>query len=176
MLDWIGGSASDPAEVYEDIRQRLIRFFFSKGCWEAEDLADETFERVRKQVEGLVQTYEGNPKLYFYGVARNVFRESTRKPKPVELPEQIAHKEAAEESEAEKHDQCLESCLGKLDQEDRRFILSYYEGEKSKKIENRQRLMERFDISPQALRVRAFRLRARLQRCVFKCAGIEKAA
>lgn len=171
LLAWIGRPEQEPGEVYEDIRARLMKMFYARGCRDADELADETIDRVTKKVDTLIGSYEGNPTYYFYGVAKNVFREYTRKPKSDELPIHLEKEESKDHDELEKRDQCLEKCLAKLTEEDKQFILDYYHGEKSTKIENRQRMMEEMNLTPQALRVRAYRVRVRLQKCVKGCFG-----
>jgi DNA-directed RNA polymerase specialized sigma24 family protein len=64
---------------------------------------------------------------------------------------------------------CLRSCLQTLSNENRELILEYYQGEKREKIQNRKRLMERLGIPVNTLRMRALRLRERLQGCVEEC-------
>jgi len=64
---------------------------------------------------------------------------------------------------------CLRGCLETLSNENRELILEYYQGEKREKIQNRKRLMERLGIPVNTLRMRALRLRERLQGCVEEC-------
>ena len=64
---------------------------------------------------------------------------------------------------------CLERCLGSLSAGDREMILHYYHGDKRSKIENRKRLTDLLQVPINALRMRALRLRERLQACVERC-------
>jgi DNA-directed RNA polymerase specialized sigma24 family protein len=64
---------------------------------------------------------------------------------------------------------CLRNCLQTLSPDNRDLILQYYQGEKSEKIRNRKQLMERLGIPVNTLRMRALRLRERLQGCVEEC-------
>ena len=76
-------------QKYEDIRRRLIRIFIHRGCITAEDLADETINRVARKVREVRDNYNpgDDPALYFYGVARNVYREYLkRRPEPSPPP------------------------------------------------------------------------------------------
>ncbi len=66
---------------------------------------------------------------------------------------------------------CLRDCLQTLSTDNRELILQYYQGEKSEKINNRKRLMERLGVPVNTLRMRALRLRERLQGCVEECLG-----
>jgi len=66
---------------------------------------------------------------------------------------------------------CLRSCLQTLSPDNRELILQYYQGEKGEKIENRKKLLDRLGIPVNTLRMRALRLRERLQACVEECQG-----
>ncbi|HEX8087739.1 MAG TPA: hypothetical protein VF762_02730, partial [Blastocatellia bacterium] len=64
---------------------------------------------------------------------------------------------------------CLEQCLRGITVQNRDLIVSYYVGEKSQKINNRKRLATELSIAPANLRLRAFRLREKLENCVKDC-------
>ena len=162
LLAWIGRPGQEPGEVYEDIRARLMKMFYARGCRDAEELTDETIERVTHKVDFLIRSYDGNPRYYFYGVAKNVFREYTRQPKLSDLPIHLTQDQDNDHEWLEKRDRCLMEGLAKLSEEDRNFILQYYQGEKAEKIANRQRMMLEHELSPQAIRVKAHRIRVRL--------------
>ena len=59
--------------------------------------------------------------------------------------------------------------LGRLTPDRRRLVLHYYRGEKAAKIRGRQSLAEALRIPPRALRLRVFRIRENLERCVRDC-------
>ena len=63
--------------------------------------------------------------------------------------------------------QCLTQLLA--DEESRDLILRYYEGPSEARIGNRKALSELLGIPLNALRIRSYRLRARLESCVEKC-------
>ena len=46
LLRWLDANLEAAGKEYEAIRQRLIKIFARRGCSEAEDLADETINRV----------------------------------------------------------------------------------------------------------------------------------
>jgi DNA-directed RNA polymerase specialized sigma24 family protein len=77
--------------------------------------------------------------------------------------------EEAETSDSEQRVECLRTCLQTLTPDNRELILEYYQGEKSSKIENRKRLTERFKVPVNTLRMRALRVREKLQGCVENC-------
>ncbi|HWC77001.1 MAG TPA: hypothetical protein VG778_06035, partial [Blastocatellia bacterium] len=64
---------------------------------------------------------------------------------------------------------CLKQCLGDLSPENRELILQYYQGDKSDKINNRKKIAEKLGTPLNTLRMRALRLRERLQTCVGEC-------
>jgi RNA polymerase sigma factor (sigma-70 family) len=168
MLKWLDADADSAGKKYEMIRHRLIQIFYARGCHFAEDLADETINRVIAQIESINGNYQGNPALYFYGVAKKVFLENSRKPVFTELKDNMPQS-FTDTQEKEMNDHCLEKCLGKLDFDKREFILAYYENDKQAKIDQRRDMQKDLEISSQNLRLRAFRIRNKLQKCVFRC-------
>jgi DNA-directed RNA polymerase specialized sigma24 family protein len=76
---------------------------------------------------------------------------------------------AAEPDDGEERLGCLRRCLGGLSDDNRLLITEYYEGEKGDKIQKRKKLVEKLGIPVNTLRMRALRLRDRLQACVEDC-------
>jgi DNA-directed RNA polymerase specialized sigma24 family protein len=71
--------------------------------------------------------------------------------------------------DAEGRIECLRRCLGQLSAENRYLILTYYQGEKGDKIKNRNGLTQILGIPASTLRMRALRVRERLQLCAENC-------
>jgi RNA polymerase sigma factor (sigma-70 family) len=164
LLSFLDTDREQAGRCYEELRIKLVKIFTCRGCMTPEDLADETFNRVSKKVSEIINSYVGDPRLYFYGVARNVFLESVRKrPHVPPMPEPTS----TEQKEAEQ--ECLDQCMQKLTPTNRRLILEYYSGDRREKIERRKALAERLGIAPNALRIRAHRIRGSLAKCVFEC-------
>ncbi len=173
LLVWLDSNRETAAQKYEKIRRRLIRVFIGRGCFEAEALADETFDRVTRKLPHLAENYAGEPSLYFYGVADNVHLEWIRnqnKIKQLHLPKT----DESDRTQLEVEYECLETCLGELTAHDRRLIVDYYRREKSARIENRRRLAENLGISPNTLQVKASRIRAQLRECLRSCVAAGK--
>jgi RNA polymerase sigma factor (sigma-70 family) len=168
LLTWLDADRELAGKRYEDIRARLIKIFTSRGCNVPEDLADETIDRVTGKVQELAATYEGDPSLYFYGVAHNVYLEHCRKKPTVPVPSALAIPEP-DEDELEQEFQCLESCMQGLTPDNRQLVLQYYREEKQARINSRKLLADQLGIALNALRIRAFRIRATLQKCVRSC-------
>jgi DNA-directed RNA polymerase specialized sigma24 family protein len=168
LLSWLDRNRETAGQKYEKIRQRLIRILIGRGCFEAEQLADETFDRVTRKLPELAGNYTGEPSLYFYGVADKIYLEWLRQQKKIKqlrLPQNDARDKTALEIEYE----CLETCLEKLSAEQHRLIVGYYKEEKTAKIENRRKLAEFFGITANAMQVKTLRIRAQLKECMRNC-------
>ena len=165
LLRWLNSDREQAGKRYEDIRGRLIKIFSARGCAEPDLLADETINRVAKRVEEISQTYEGDPALYFYGVANKIHMEQLRKQRPIEIPPPPVP--ALDDYEEEYV--CLESCIGHLPARSRDLVLQYYEHEQQDKIAQHQHLADRLGIGLNALRIRAHRARQVLRKCIIKC-------
>lgn len=168
LLEWLDKDRDVAGQKYESIHLRLTKIFYARGCYLAEELADETIDRVTNKIDFLSHSYVGNPTLYFYGVAKKVFLEFTRKPSAKELPIHMAQKENTKDL-LEEYDWHLTKSLRKLSPEETEFILEYYREDKEEKIKYRKQMARRLGITQQALRVRAFRIRKRLQVHFFDC-------
>lgn len=164
LLAWLDSDREQAGIKYEDIRRRLIKVFAGRGCPDAEDLADETINRVTSRLEEVKKEFQGDPARYFFGVANMVYLEYLRRkiPQPPPLS-------STDTNQAEIEYRCLERCVAELSNENRYLLLQYYGAEGRAKIEQRRKLAEKLGIAPNALRLRAYRIRAGLQECVEKC-------
>ena len=123
LLAWLHTDRDQAALKYEDIRFRLIRIFICRGSPVAEELTDLTFDRVMRKLPDFAASYTGDPALFFYGVAKNIYRESLRAESARVLP---WPKPTQGEVDSIEYD-CLEKCMEQLPPESRRLVLSYYE-------------------------------------------------
>ena len=164
LLDWLDSDREQAGLKYEQIRRNLIKIFINRGCAEAEDIADETINRVVSKLDEVKKEFTGDPARYFYGVANKIFLEFQRR-KPPEPPSSPPDNPNRVEQEF----RCLEQCVGQLSEENRELLLLYYQAQGRDKIERRKWLADKLGIRPNALRIRAFRLRTALQQCVEKC-------
>jgi hypothetical protein len=62
--------------------------------------------------------------------------------------------------------------LGQLSRQERDLALEFYKQEKAEKIENKKRMAEAMGITIGTLRVRAYRVRKRLEDCITNCLTI----
>ena len=173
ILAWLNPDRELAARSYVDLRNALVKIFSWNRCTDPEGMADEVFDRVAKQIHRLRDTFEGNPKLFFYGVANNLIKEYQRKVKlyvPIEDVELAGGPpQEAEEESAEMREECLQTCLQGLTSEKRELILAYYAKEKQAKITHRTELARQLGTSIEALRVRMCRIRAALEDCIERC-------
>src|SRR4051794_17203645 len=104
LLEWLDPDRERAGAKYEEIRRRLVKIFMGRACSSAEDLADETINRVTLKLGEIKSDYRGEPERYFYAVARNVAREYLRR-KPLQPS---AAPDAPESSGVEFEFRCLE--------------------------------------------------------------------
>lgn len=170
LLIAFGGDRESAGQKYLEIRSNLTRFFEWRGCSFPEDHADETINRMAKRVaEGeKILNHSG----YAMGVARLLLLEINkgRQREQAALAEIGTMPEVyVPEDDGESRLVCLRSCLETLSADNRELILQYYQGEKGEKIQNRKKLLDRLGIPVNTLRMRALRLREKLQSCMEDC-------
>src|ERR1041384_4348566 len=164
LLNWLDPDRDRAGAKYEAIRLRLEKLFAARGCSENEDLADETINRVVSRIDKL-GNYSGDPASYFYGVAQKVYLEYTRRMSSGAI---AIEPEPKVSDSLERELSCVERCLEPLPIHNREMILRYYQ-EKRATSDSKKVLAEELGISVNALRIRAYRIRAALQDCVHAC-------
>ncbi len=176
LLAWLDADRDRAGQKYESIRLRLIKIFTCRGCHEAEELADETINRVIARVDEIASGYRGDPALYFYGVSHRILLEYARKTHGplTNVPADSAAVALGTPplvltQDIEPEYQCLENCLERLPAEQRDLVVRYYQQERQAKIDHRKLLATELGIAVNALRLRAHRIRLTLQRCVLDC-------
>ena len=174
FLAWLDPDAESAAQRYEEIRAALIAYFRKERWPWAEDMADEVINRVIRRGPELYDSYVGDPKNYFKSSARNLHLEYVRKylPQPDgQFPDEADRRPPPEEEKEmeERRDACLEKCMRRLTEENRKLAIAYHEKEKGAKIEHHKELAESFGVTINALRLRMFRIHATLRDCVTKC-------
>jgi DNA-directed RNA polymerase specialized sigma24 family protein len=165
FLDWLSPDHDRAGEEYERLRFRLCTFFSQRQCSFADELADETINRViLKSSEERIE----NKIAYFYGVAKNVYRESLRKERlHLDIDEVTIAAKAPEEPSFSR--ECLDECLEKLPPESRNLLLDYFSEAKLAKIELHRRISEGLKTTQTALRMRVMRHKQKLKICVQEC-------
>jgi DNA-directed RNA polymerase specialized sigma24 family protein len=169
LLAWLHKDRDEAGRVYEEIRSKLIKGFKSHSCPVSEELADETINRVTRKLPEIIETYVGDPRRYFFGVAYRVLLEYQRYGHLlVPLPEKELPFEERRDN-VETVYGCLENCLRHLAPHSRELILQFYQGEKQVKIKQRKELAERLNTKLANLRLQAHRIRTSLRKCILTC-------
>lgn len=171
LLASLGPDRESAAEQYLEIRRNLVRLFEWRGSSTPDEYADEAINRcARKIAEG---EEIRDIATYCIGIARMLLREISRQrakeARPLEeVPEPQTLPILPERNPGDRVT-CLRRCLAQLSPGDRDLILHYYEGDKGKKIQSRKGMSEVFGIPAGTLRMRALRLRQKLQLCTESC-------
>jgi len=178
LLEWLDDGHDSAGDAYLEMRRRLVSYFDRRGRLSADELADETLNRIGRTLEkdGVIATTP--PARYCYVVAKYVLLEDIRRERRhVPLDESrgsVAERmPRAEPDEAmtlrEQRLECLDCCLQALKPEQRELVVEYYRDTKRQKIDRRRELAARLGISMNALGIRAWRIRSALESCVETC-------
>jgi hypothetical protein len=156
--------------LFERLRQKLLLFFDARRCSRSEDLADITLDRLaRRAAEGTVQP--GRVTAFCYGIAKHVIQEEAR----IERHEvgleswMMVVAEASDASGDEVRLACLDKCLDALPEKLRTMTLEFYRLSGRRVEENRKNFAKRLGLSHSALVLRVFRVRHKLESCVWRC-------
>jgi DNA-directed RNA polymerase specialized sigma24 family protein len=164
LLNWLDPTPEGAGHKYEEIRRRLMFIFRCRGCIFPDDLADKCFDRVATIISRPGFTYQGDPALFFYGVAKLMVKEHLRT--------RIFVKKGVEgESPESKEEQsrCLEKCMSKLTPQSAQLILDYYDQAERSKTVHRKSLADRLGMPLNALRIQTYRIRTVLRQCLLQC-------
>jgi len=164
--------------AYEALRRRLIQFYRLHVPADAEDLADIVLDRLARKIHEGVEV--ASVPSYTLGIARMVLHEAharsarrhNAEADPTLLPDDDSE-HATRETETALA--ALSACLDAAGAAARELILAYYGADGGERIALRQRLAAAREISLNALRNRAQRLRDALEACVRKRLGTEGA-
>lgn len=171
LLDRLDGDATK----YEELRSKIAHMLRWRGCSESDvdTLADKTLDRVASKLASGEVVEKLN--AFAAGVARFIWFEHSRKNKldavGDDLPDVPIEPDISVLEDPGPRMRCLRRCVAKkFSDDDRVLILSYYDtdaGEKAKQA--RKRLADHFGLTMNALKVRACRIRERLEACINDC-------
>ena len=174
LLGRLDADENKAAAKYEELRLKLVKCFVWRGCAaaNADTLADETLDRVTAK---LAQTVEvQNINAYAVEVSRYIWLEFKRKHKEYAFGDELPIITDAPEfpDEPDTRLSCLKSCLAEVtpDSNDRLLILGYYDADENEKNKHhRKNLAEKLGLTINTLKVKACRLRVRLEKCINEC-------
>ena len=172
FLHWLDPDGDRSGEAYEELHFCLSTYFARRRCLYADELADETINRVILKIDEPIDNKRG----FFYGVARNVYLESLRKERlHVDIDEVSVAAAPLPEAEDFSHE-CLDKCLATLPADKREVLLNYFAEDKSRKIQMRQRISASLRKTQTALRMQIVRMKRNLTTCVKHCMNEDRAA
>jgi DNA-directed RNA polymerase specialized sigma24 family protein len=144
---------------YERLRGKLINLFAWERCEAPQELADEALDRLaRKLAEGLPLQ---SPDQYALGIARRMLLEQRRASYVKQTALRALRYLGGPSARDAELLRSTERCLAELPEESRDLIERYY-------AEDRDAIANELDISLNALRNRALRIREKLLDCVTK--------
>ncbi|MGH9144040.1 MAG: RNA polymerase sigma factor [Vicinamibacterales bacterium] len=179
LLAWLDDGVASHGERYLETRRRLVSYFDRRNRPAAEELADETLNRIARTLEQTGAIATKPPARYCYVVAKFVLLEDVRRERRhVPLDETwhagTVHRPIHVGSDTglkvrEQRLDCLDRCLQELKPDQRELIVEYYADVRRQKIERRREMAARLGITMNALGIRAFRIRDNLMACVEGC-------
>jgi hypothetical protein len=166
LLAWLNPDSEQAGRQFNTIHGRLVKVFASRGCVDAEALADEVCNRIAVRIETVTKNYT-DPVRCCLGFVENVYREDRRdQQKQLNFREPIRPRPS---EVLEREDECLKQCLGNLPQPDRELFVRYFQEEKRARIDNRKKLAAELVLTANALRIRAHHLRKEIHHCMVTC-------
>jgi DNA-directed RNA polymerase specialized sigma24 family protein len=177
LLEWLDAGVDSHGQTYLEIRRRLVAYFDRRNRPGADELADETLNRVGRTLEESGSIATTPPMRYCYVVARFVLLEDIRRGRrfiqvdEARTPSWLDSHRTIDEA-VSTHDQrldCLDRCLDKLKPEQRELAVEYYRDARRQRIERRRDLAARFGITMNALGIRACRIRSAIEACMDAC-------
>lgn len=179
VLQLLHADREAAGQKYEQIRQKLTKFFQWRGCATPDEFADRTIDRAARKIDEGAEIHSRDLYLFFHGIAVNVLREYWKDVQRVEVKSLDEETEAQkaiqargeEDDPAEKEQrlECLDGCVKNLHPQQLLLITNYHQGEGGAKIARRNALAAQLNIPLNALRIRAFRIRGELETCISEC-------
>ena len=170
LLMMLNADRERAGEEYELLRLKLLKYFRSRAFLRAEDLVDETLNRLaRKIAEG----EEVRDALrYCHGLARWVWMEHLKKPdaRPVPFDDLLLMPfDMSDPLLRKEREVCCQHCLRGLSAGERDLIAEYWVHENQTHRDARREMAERLRISLTALRIRVSRIKDKLETCFSDC-------
>jgi DNA-directed RNA polymerase specialized sigma24 family protein len=175
LLEYLSPDADEAAKKYEEIRARLIKFFYFRGCFDPEALADEVINRITVKLPAERFTDAKAFAGYFFSFASNIYLEELRqRKKSISIEEVSSEAAAAGPSKHSAVSACLERCLLTHPPKERNLLLEYYSFGKSDHARERKRMATEQNISEQSLYAFVARVKKSLRDCVKNCLNERK--
>jgi DNA-directed RNA polymerase specialized sigma24 family protein len=177
LLGLLAPEREAAGEKYENLRQRLIKFFEWRNCEMAEELTDTVFDRVMQKIaEGeQINNVTGFSATVAQFVFKEYLRRNERQNQLIEGAPEIQNIKASEPVETDENSSvrliCFDKCLKEFSDENRKFIIAYYDTDERTMINSRKKLAEEMKVSLNTLLIKACRLKAKLEDCTLSCSS-----
>jgi len=182
LLFFLDQDLDAAGEKYERIRAKLTKFFQWRGVVCPEQYADKAIDRAARRLMEGVELSATDPYLYFHGIAVKLLNEYWREPEregesidgPSSQTAVSTDPEATRERERamirqELRLDCLDECMSGLPAESLDLISAYHSVGEVPSKNARKDLARSLGIALNALRIRAYRIRTALEKCVTDC-------
>jgi DNA-directed RNA polymerase specialized sigma24 family protein len=181
LLEWLDDGVDSHGDRYLEMRRRLVSYFDRRNRPNADDLADETLNRISRTLEQTGAIATKPPARYCYVIARFVLLEDLRRSRrhvPLDGPRSIEASRARSTCVDESSERlmlredsldCLDRCLGQLKPEQRDLVIEYYRDAHRQRIDRRRDLGRRLGLTMNALAIRVCRIRDALLTCLEGC-------
>jgi DNA-directed RNA polymerase specialized sigma24 family protein len=181
LLEWLDDGVDSHGDRYLEMQRRLVSYFDRRNRPNADELADETLNRISRTLEQTGAIATKPPARYCYVIARFVLLEDLRRSRkhiPLDEPRTIEASRARRTWVDESSDRlmlredrldCLDRCLEQLKPKQRDLVIEYYRDAHRQRIDRRRDLARRLGITMNALAIRACRIRDALLTCLEGC-------
>jgi len=168
LLFWLAPDRDEAGKKYEQIRRNLLDYFRRRDVSDPLTLTDEVILRVTRKVDKVAEGFVGDPSAYFLAVARRVLAEWWRRPVETDLSQDVFVLPNSDEGERkELMLQSLEQCWARLSTSEQEILRRYcVETPPFKLVQSRELLAREINLTLNALRVMAHRLKRRVKTCI----------
>ena len=167
LLGILGKGTEDAAVAYQNLHQRLVRFFRLNNGSDPESLADEAMDRLARNAADRPSGSIASPLAFALGIARHLLQEDTRRQvRQTEAQHDWSRLVAYAHSGDDSLLQAIEDCLARMPENKRELLRTYYAWSGKRKIDHHRQTADRLGLTMNALRNRLMRARNDLDTCV----------
>lgn len=167
LLEVLGETREEAGAAYREIHERLTRFFSLNNGSDPQTLADEVMDRLAKRTVNEPKEKIISPHAFALGIARHLLQEDQRRyARETKVARDWDVRSGASENDQEQLLEALEECMSHMSEDKRKLLLAYYSWPEGKKIDHHREMVDRHELTMNALRNRVMRARSELDSCV----------
>jgi DNA-directed RNA polymerase specialized sigma24 family protein len=178
LLEWLDDGTDSCGRTYLEMRRLLVAYFDRRHRPFADELADDTLNRIGRTLERSGSIAARPPARYCHVVAKFVLLEDIRRGRRsicIDPGQRLASfpsswsRHAAVDDDTSIREQrlaCLDRCLETLKPDQRELAIEYYRDDNRARIERRREMARRLRITTNALGIRVSRIRNALEACM----------